>query len=73
MAALGGAKNLTFGACTCTHNGPHHTNVPQRRPFSSGNWHPSLVPLFKSLLRVKKWHQEKADQLTFDIGYTGDG
>ena len=62
-----------------THNGPRHTNRPQRRPVSSGNnfrAHHLISSIGAIVLVVTLGHWknalQKADQLTFNIGYTGD-
>ena len=72
----------TLGAFSCMRNGPCYINRPQRYPVSSGNnfrspppnQHPPIMLLLQSLLRrVSKMPSKKANYLTFNTGYTGDG
>ena len=62
-----------------THIMAHATLVDHRGSGSNPrypppNWHPPLVPLFQSWFwRVSKIPSRKADQLTFNTWYTGDG
>ena len=69
-----------LGAATSpvgTHTMAHATLVGHRGSGSNlrsppPNWCPPLITLFHEPLGVSKMPSRKADQLTFNIGYTGD-